>query len=123
MSDIQPTNLYLNILEYRKILISDYYFIMEAQHYVSETVMIKRRVKTCQVSLMRKNYKDHLIKRHPRENPQDLSPHVSALPSRQAENLEETGQEGEGQAERQDGDIGLQVDAHEHLAPVDQSVG
>ena len=109
---------------------------MEAQHYVSETVMIKCRVKTCQVSLMRKNYKDHLIKRHPRENPQDLSPfgqskisnffsqaHVSALPSRQAENLEETGQEGEGQAERQDGDIGLQVDAHEHLAPVDQSVG
>ena len=47
---------------------------METNHYASETVVIKCRVKSCQLSLMRKNYKEHLNKKHPKENPQDLSP-------------------------------------------------
>ena len=42
--------------------------------YISTTVKIKCRDRTCKLVLMRKNYKDHLIKTHPREDPHDLTP-------------------------------------------------
>ena len=47
---------------------------METHHYASETVTVKCRVRHCQMTLMRKNYKEHLSKRHPKENPLDLTP-------------------------------------------------
>ena len=42
--------------------------------FLSETVMIKCRVSRCQMSLLRKNYKDHLRSKHPKENCLDLTP-------------------------------------------------
>ena len=42
--------------------------------FVSESVTIKCRVKECQLSLLRKNYKSHLKTKHPSENCLDLTP-------------------------------------------------
>ena len=47
--------------------------IMESS-FVSESVTIKCRVKECQLSLLRKNYKSHLKTKHPSENCLDLTP-------------------------------------------------
>ena len=46
---------------------------MDSQ-YISTTVNVKCRVGSCKLVLLRKNYKDHLLKKHPEEDPHDLTP-------------------------------------------------
>ena len=40
----------------------------------SETRVLTCRVLDCKQELLAKNYRQHLLSRHPAENPQDLSP-------------------------------------------------
>ena len=42
--------------------------------FLSESVVFKCRVRSRNISLLRKNYKDHLKTKHPDENTQDLTP-------------------------------------------------
>ena len=42
--------------------------------YISTTVRVKCHIRSCKLVLLRKNYKEHLVKTHPEEDPHDLTP-------------------------------------------------